>query len=65
MEARDLVLVGTGEGSVVDDELAADVEPLDPMRGREDEPVDRIRSAAELEPVQRPDSEIRALSRAQ
>ena len=43
MEARDLVLVGTGEGAVVDDELAADVQPLDPVRRREDEAVDRDR----------------------
>src|SRR5215207_10889481 len=63
MEAGDLPLVGPDERAAVDDELAADVEPLDAVRSGEDEPVDRIGRAGELEPVRPPDRQVGALAR--
>jgi len=47
MEASDLPLVGPDERAVLDDELAADVEPVDTVGPREDESVDGISGAAD------------------
>ena len=63
MLARDLVLVGPDEAPVAHDLLAADDQPVDAVRGREDEPRDGILGAAELEPVGPPDREVGALAR--
>src|SRR6266516_3552072 len=58
----DLGFIGTDEMPVADDLLAADVETIDPMRAREDEPGDGIVGTAELEPVGAPDRDVGALA---
>jgi hypothetical protein len=58
--ASDLLLGGTDEPAVADDVLAADDQPVDRVRGREDEPRDEVLGAAELEAVRAPDGEIGA-----
>ena len=60
--AGDLRLVGTDELAVADDVAAADEQPVDPVRGREDEARDGVVGAAELEPVRPPDREVGALA---
>src|SRR6266511_4680624 len=62
MLARDLHLVGADEMPVAHDWLAADVEPVDAVRPREDEPGDQVAGAAELESVRPPDCEIGSLA---
>src|SRR5882762_9298247 len=63
MFLRDLMLVGPDDVSVADDLLAADVQAIDSVRPREDEPGDEILGSAELEPVSAPDREVGSLSR--
>jgi hypothetical protein len=58
----DLALVGPHKMAVADDLLAADVETLDSVGAREDEPGDEIVGTAELEPVRPPDGYVRALA---
>src|SRR5580765_2932574 len=60
--ARDLLLVRVGETAVAHDVLAADEQPVDAMRAREDEAPDEVVGAAELEAVRAPDREIGALA---
>ena len=61
--ASDLLLVGAHEPAVADDLLAADVEPVDAVRRREDEARDGVGGAGELEPVGAPDGDVGALAR--
>ena len=63
MVPRDLLLVGPDEPAVADDLVAADVEPVDPMRCRQDEAGDRIGRAGELEPVGAPHGDVGPLAR--
>jgi len=63
MFLRDLGLVGPHEMALADDFLAADVETIDSVGPREDEPGDEIVGAAELQAVRPPDGEVGALSR--
>ena len=65
MLARDLVLVGADEVPVANDLLAADDQPVDAMRAREDEPRNRVGGPAELETVRPPDGKVGALARLQ
>src|SRR6266511_2866197 len=58
--ARDLRLVAGDEVPVPNDLFAADVEAVDAVRPGEDEACDRVRGAAELQPVRSPDGEVRA-----
>ncbi len=62
MSARDLALVGAHERPVANDLVAADDQPVDAMRPREDEPGDRVGGPAELETVRPPDGEVGALA---
>jgi hypothetical protein len=61
--ARNLLLVGSQKRAAVHDLLAADVEPIDPMRPREDEAGDQVLGAAELERIRLPNGDIGALAR--
>src|SRR5581483_1171330 len=64
--AGDLLLVGANQAAAADDLLATDVQPVDPVRRRQDEPGDRVRlRAPELEAVRPPDGDVRALPRRQ
>src|SRR5437879_4992675 len=58
MFLRDLAFVGPEQVAVADDLVAPDIEPVDSMGAREDEPGDKIFGAAELEPVGPPDRQI-------
>ena len=60
--ARNVALVGTDERPVADDVVAADDEPVDTMRPREDEAGHRVGGASELEPVRPPDGEVGAFA---
>ena len=62
MFPRDLLLVAADEAALADDRLAPDVDPLGPVRPREDEAGDRIGCAAELESVHPPDREVGPLA---
>src|SRR6266516_3185723 len=56
-----LALVGPDEVAVANDLLASDVETIDSLRSREDEPGDEIVGTTELEPVGAPDREVGSL----
>jgi hypothetical protein len=56
MFPRDLGFIGQNEVAVSYDLLAADIETIDSMGPREDEPGYEIVGAAELEPVGTPHS---------
>ena len=52
---------GANERASAHDVLAPDDEPVDPVRAGEDEPRDGVVGPAELQPVGRPDREVRLL----
>jgi len=58
MLARDRVFVGPDEPAVTHDFVAADVEPIDAMRRREDQSCELISGAGELEDVRTPDRDV-------
>src|SRR5919197_3741339 len=60
--AGDLLLVGAEEPAVADDFLAGDIQPVDAVRGGEDEAGNRVARAAELEAVRPPHGEVGALA---
>jgi hypothetical protein len=62
MVATDVRFVCPDEVSVADDLVAAYQQPVDPVRPAEDERRDGIVCACELEPLGRPDRDIRAPS---
>src|SRR5690242_10269595 len=60
MLAGDLLLVGADERAAAYDFLAADEQPVDPMRAAEHEIRDEVVRPAELEPVGPPDRQVGA-----
>ena len=62
MGTRDLGLVGPDERTAAHHVLAADDQPLDPMRGREHETGDQVVGASELQPAGTPDRKVGLLA---
>ena len=60
MLLRDCLLVRADKPALADDILAADEQPVDPMRGRKDEPRDRVPGPGQLEHVRPPNREVGA-----
>jgi hypothetical protein len=58
----DRALIGPDKVAVTHDFFAVDVEAIDPVRPREDEPGDEIVRTAELEPVRPPNGYVCALA---
>ena len=61
--ASDLGSRPPARAAAAHDELAADEEPVDPVRAGEDEPATGSAAPAELEPVDAPDGEVGAPAR--
>src|SRR6185437_12239138 len=58
----DLALLGPDKVAVTHDFFAVDVEAIDPVWPREDEPGDEIVGTAELEPVRPPNGQVRTFA---
>src|SRR6266536_5238002 len=63
MVPRDLLLVGVHETAVADDLLAADVEPVGPMRGRKNKPRDQVPGPRHFKRVRSPHREVCTFAR--
>ncbi len=60
MLLRDLLLGGAHKLAVADDVLAADEQPVHPVRSRKDKPRDRVPGPGQLEHVRSPNREVGA-----